>query len=228
MEMGELTLAAQWLESAEAWALHLKTDTWCGPIQVAWARFHQLEGNLERAYAAVQMAFANPVAREQALWQLSGHRIAGELAVALGDRRAAEQHLLESVAMAEQCQVPYEAALSHLALGSLLPDLPGARERVMTAREALARLGATPALRRAESALAGFDGQARPADDRLTDREREIVRLVAQGHTDKDIAAQLFISPRTVDRHLRNVFVKLNISSRSALGVYAVRAGLLG
>lgn len=57
-------------------------------------------------------------------------------------------------------------------------------------------------------------------------RELEVVRLVARGLTDKEVAAQLFISPRTVDNHLRNVFAKLDISSRAALASYAARRGL--
>ncbi|MDF2626192.1 MAG: transcriptional regulator, LuxR family [Symbiobacteriaceae bacterium] len=234
MDTGELIHAAQWIELAEKWAVHLNTATWRGPIQTARARLSMLDGDPARAYAAIKAAFDTPAACESTFWQLSGHRLAGELAAALGERQTAEQHLRQSIALAEQCQVPYEAALSQLTLGSLLPEVPDAREHLLAARDAFVRLGARPALRRAEAALAaaasdGGDAQGPSGtEDGLTEREREIARLVAQGLTDKEVAAKLFISPRTVDRHLRNIYVKLNISSRSALGAYAVRAGLLG
>lgn len=51
----------------------------------------------------------------------------------------------------------------------------------------------------------------------LTVREREIVRHVRRGATNREVAARLFLSPRTVDHHLRNVFRKLGINSRSEL-----------
>lgn len=283
MDMGDLSLAAQWLEFAEAWERHLETVTWRGMVAVARARLHLLEGRPAEGYAAIESAFADPFTRASTYWHLGGHRIAGELAVALGRRAEAEQHLRTSIALAEAWQIPYEGALSRLALGSLLPEVEGAYRELVVARESLARLGATAALRKAEEALAvasahaglsglngasglaaasalggasgvggasglggasgvggvpglagasalgGASAHAAPEGDHepLTEREREIVRLVAQGQTDKEVAAQLFISPRTVDRHLRNIFVKLNISSRTALGAYAVRAGLL-
>lgn len=227
MDMGELGLAARWLEFAEAWERYLETATWRGMVEVARARLSLLEGRPAEGYAAIQSAFADPLTCASTFWHLGGHRIAGELAMALGRRAEAEQHLRASIALAEQWQIPYEGALSQLALGCLLPEVEGAHAHLVAAHETLARLGATPALRKAEAALSTFERRVHPGDDPLTEREREIVRLVAQGQTDKDVAAQLFISPRTVDRHLRNIFVKLNISSRSALGAYAVRAGLL-
>ena len=62
----------------------------------------------------------------------------------------------------------------------------------------------------------------------LTTREREIVRLVAQGHRNKDMAATLFISEQTVKNHLHNIFEKLGVSDRLELALYAVHKGLLG
>jgi DNA-binding NarL/FixJ family response regulator len=79
---------------------------------------------------------------------------------------------------------------------------------------------------RAEAELRATGETARKRDpstlDDLTPQELQIARLVAQGQTNKEIAAQLFLSPRTIDYHLRKVFSKLGIASRTAL----VRDGL--
>ena len=65
-------------------------------------------------------------------------------------------------------------------------------------------------------------------DLHLTKRELDVLRLVAEGHTDREVAEVLVISPRTVNRHLSNIFVKLDVSGRAAAVAYAIRQGLVG
>ena len=60
------------------------------------------------------------------------------------------------------------------------------------------------------------------ATSELTEREREILRLIASGASNKDIALQLFISPNTVKVHLRNIFAKIGAASRTEAAVYAI------
>jgi DNA-binding NarL/FixJ family response regulator len=62
----------------------------------------------------------------------------------------------------------------------------------------------------------------------LTRREVEVLHLVAKGHTDREVAGTLVISPRTVNRHLSNIFVKLDVSGRTAAVVCAIRQGIVG
>jgi two-component system response regulator NreC len=62
----------------------------------------------------------------------------------------------------------------------------------------------------------------------LTPREREVLRLIAEGLTSRDIAQQLVLSPKTVDRHRENIMAKLNLHSRVDLVKYAIERGLLG
>ena len=64
-------------------------------------------------------------------------------------------------------------------------------------------------------------------DCRLTNREREVLCLVASGHTDRKIAESLIISPRTVNRHMSNIFAKLDVTGRAAAAAHAVRRGLI-
>jgi DNA-binding CsgD family transcriptional regulator len=119
---------------------------------------------------------------------------------------------------------PFETARIQLGLGEFLRR---SRRRV-DAREHLRRalgtfddLGAAPWAERARTELRASGESARKRDDSvvttLTAQERQIARHVAQGLTNREVAAQLFLSPRTVDFHLRNVFAKTGISSRGEL-----------
>jgi DNA-binding NarL/FixJ family response regulator len=86
------------------------------------------------------------------------------------------------------------------------------------ARGVFAELGAAPALAWVES----LTGRAAPADDHgLTARELEVLRLVAAGKSNREIASALVISERTVARHLQNIFAKLRVSSRTAASAFA-------
>jgi two-component system response regulator NreC len=69
--------------------------------------------------------------------------------------------------------------------------------------------------------------RARAEDDPLSDREREVLRLLALGHTNQEIAEQLFLSVRTVETHRAHIMQKLRISTRAELVRYALSAGLM-
>ncbi len=70
-------------------------------------------------------------------------------------------------------------------------------------------------------------GEERDSYSGLTEREREILKLVAEGLTNHQIAERLFISPKTVDTHRTHIMDKLNLHSRAELVKYAMRRGLL-
>jgi DNA-binding CsgD family transcriptional regulator len=101
-----------------------------------------------------------------------------------------------------------------------------ARTHLRAALELFRNLGTTPWEQRAEAELRATGETARKRDpstlDQLTPQERQIAGLVSEGLTNKEIAAQLYLSPRTIDYHLREVFSKLGIASRTEL----VRHGL--
>lgn len=101
-----------------------------------------------------------------------------------------------------------------------------ARVHLRAALELFRTLGAVPWAGRAEAELRATGQTVRKRDlsavDRLTPQELQIAGLVTEGLTNREIAAQLYLSPRTVDYHLRKVFTKLGIGSRSEL----VRDGL--
>jgi DNA-binding CsgD family transcriptional regulator len=120
-------------------------------------------------------------------------------------------------------------ARTQLALGE---HLRRARRRIdarVSLREALETfetLGATVWAERARQELRASGETARRGADLvatdLTAQESQVASLVRQGLSNKDVAARLFISPRTVDFHLRNVFTKLGITSRTELAALAL------
>jgi DNA-binding CsgD family transcriptional regulator len=105
-----------------------------------------------------------------------------------------------------------------------LGDAESADLEFAAARECFDRLGAAPDLAHLDD-LEGRRTQARPGG--LTDREIEVVRLVAAGDTNRAIAGRLCLSEKTVARHLANVYAKLDIPSRAAATAYAYDHGLV-
>jgi DNA-binding NarL/FixJ family response regulator len=122
-------------------------------------------------------------------------------------------------------EAPYEAARARIVLAQALRavgDEESARAELSTARSALIELGAAPAIREVDQLL----GRKLPAG--LTERELEVLRLVAEGRSNPDIARVLVLSHKTVARHLSNIFSKLDVSSRTAAAAYAHEHGLTG
>jgi DNA-binding CsgD family transcriptional regulator len=137
---------------------------------------------------------------------------------------ARERLLSEALAFHDRDRRPFGRARTLLLLGEHLRRerrRTEARPRLRGAVETFQRLGASPWEARARAELRATGETARKREpstfSQLTPQQLQIARLVAQGATNKEAAAQLFLSPRTVDHHLRNVFVKLGISSRAEL-----------
>ena len=76
-------------------------------------------------------------------------------------------------------------------------------------------------------ALADADATRRRADDPLTDREREVLRLIALGHTNQEISAMLNVSVRTAEAHRAHILTKLRLETRADLVRHAIEQGLL-
>ena len=104
-----------------------------------------------------------------------------------------------------------------------LGDGDAAAMELDAARAVFAELGAAPDLERvSEPGAAGRAGQAGG-----TGRELEVLRLVAGGNTNRAIAGELVLSERTVDRHVSNIYAKLDVPSRAAATAYAYEHGLI-
>jgi DNA-binding NarL/FixJ family response regulator len=148
-------------------------------------------------------------------------RAVGRVLLAEGDPRAALASLRSSAELWLQLDAPYELARVRVQLGLAclaIGDSDGADLELSAARAVFTALGAVADLADVEAA-SGRDGPWRTAG--LSRRELEVLRRVATGRTNRDIATELGISERTVDRHVSNVFTKLDVSSRAAATAYA-------
>jgi ATP/maltotriose-dependent transcriptional regulator MalT len=116
--------------------------------------------------------------------------------------------------------MPYDAARARVLIAQAcraLGDEDGASLELEAACETFAQLGAQTDLGRAQALHAS--GREQPAT--LTDRECEVLRLVATGLTNRAVAAELVLSEHTVARHVQNIFTKIGVSSRAAATAYA-------
>jgi LuxR family transcriptional regulator, maltose regulon positive regulatory protein len=157
----------------------------------------------------------------------------GCLLAAVGDHKAACARLEESAALFERNRAPFEAARARLQLAHALLAL-GRRDpataALRTAGTAFERLGAARHAGAAKTLLQEIDlkpiGPAARLG-RLTPRELEVLRLVAQGLSDKESAARLKLSEHTIHRHVGNILTKTGLPSRAAAVAQAARSGLL-
>ena len=143
----------------------------------------------------------------------------GRLQLAQGDADAACGTLREALQTWQQLEVPYEVATVRLLLGQACRcggDEDGASSSFSRAAAIFDRLGAALDSRHIRDLTSS---SSLPAD--LTAREAEVLGLVASGLTNKDIAAALHLSERTVARHLSNIFTKLGVASRTAAAGFA-------
>lgn len=147
-----------------------------------------------------------------------GHRIEGLAFGADGDLDAAADALEAAVTAHRASQFPVELGRSLLALGQIQrrrKDRPQAGEALRVALECFEAAGAVPFADIARAELS--KGRRGAGGEALTPTEQQVADLVAAGHTNREVAARLFISIRTVETHLAAVYRKLGVRSRSEL-----------
>jgi ATP/maltotriose-dependent transcriptional regulator MalT len=151
----------------------------------------------------------------------------GAVALAEGDPQRGLASLRAAQRIWQELEAPYETARARVLIGAAcrsLGDEDAAELELGAAREVFEDLGAIPDVARVdalERPLVSADTYG------LTARELEVLRLVASGKTNRDIAAELVISEHTVARHVQNIFGKLDVSSRTAAGAFAHEHQLL-
>jgi LuxR family maltose regulon positive regulatory protein len=184
-------------------------------------------GELEEAAAA--MAALREIERQAGTEALRAcaDLADGVLAGAGGDHERARALLEDAVDSLERCEAPFETALARLELATCLVALGRAEVAEREASAALRRLldlGASLEAGRARRLLAATGDGAPLAS--LTPREREVLLLLADGLTNRQIAERLVVSEHTVHRHVTNLLRKLDLPTRTAAAAHAVRSGL--
>jgi DNA-binding CsgD family transcriptional regulator len=140
----------------------------------------------------------------------------GAVELAAGDAKAALSMLRTAAELWQRLGVPYEVARTRELVGRCcraLSDDEAADLEFDAARLGYERLGAV-----ADATRLGSD---RRPDHGLTPRELEVLRRVAAGRSNREIASELVISEHTVARHVQNIFAKLDVSSRTAAASFA-------
>jgi DNA-binding CsgD family transcriptional regulator len=149
------------------------------------------------------------------------------LALADGDAQAALLASRRALQVWQQAEAPYRMARVRLLAGlacRALGDADGAALELDAARAVFEALGAAPDLTRLD-ALTESVAPQRPHG--LTRRELQVLRLLATGKTNKAIAGELFLSEKTIDRHVSNIFAKLDVPSRAAATAHAYEHKLI-
>jgi len=217
LSAGHVRAAIAALEDARGMALEAALED---DLLIPWA------ADLVEAYARAGMGEDASRAAERLSASAAGNGTALALAVSercLGLARSDEERFEAALEMHADASQPFEHARTLLAYGLWLHRSRrrlDARDRLGAALEIFERLGARPwaELARAELRAAGATGrESEPAPDDLTSQEVRIARAVASGATNKEVAAELFLSPKTIEFHLSSIYRKLGIRSRTEL-----------
>jgi DNA-binding CsgD family transcriptional regulator len=230
LDEGHPEAALPWIEAHDRWLAWSQRLLDRPAAFLLWARYHAALGALDRAAAEARQALDRASEPRQPLALLAAHRALGSLTAATGAGSEAEAHFEAALVLADACAAPYDRALALLERAESLAghDPLATAPALEEAHATFTRLGAAPALERLAALEARRDTEpAPPAPGGLSPREVEVLRLVAQGLSYADVGDRLFISPRTVARHLQSIYTKLGVDSRAAAAAFAFEHGLV-
>ena len=184
-------------------------------------------GQVAAARASAEELVGEAAARDAPLLSALAAHALGSVLIEEGDARAALGALRQAWTAWQGMDAPYEAARARVLIGlacRTLGDEDGAEMELDAAGWVFRQLGAAPDLAGLEAISPRRAGQTAGG---LTVREVQVLRLVAAGKTNRAIAAELFLSQKTVARHIANIFTKLDLNSRAAATAYAYRQQLV-
>jgi DNA-binding NarL/FixJ family response regulator len=180
----------------------------------------------EARSAAEELAAIASQHDTEVLHAMADHAL-GAVALAAGDAEAALQPLRRAFSVWHRLDAPYLSARIRMLVGracEALGDREGAALEWAAARSVFELLGAGPDLAKLDAAP---DRGAARGTHGLTQRELQVLKLIAAGKTNKAIARSLELSEKTVDRHVSNIFVKIDVPSRAAATAFAYEHKLI-
>jgi DNA-binding CsgD family transcriptional regulator/tetratricopeptide (TPR) repeat protein len=193
----------------------------------AYAEIMLIVGNVEEARDAGRELEEIAAVSERPMLGAIAASVRGAVELAEGDAEAALFSLRRAWQVWQELEAPYEAARTRVLVGlacRALGDDDSAALELEAARDVFEQLGAAPDVARVDAHTA----PAAPADTHgLSPRELEVLRLVAAGKTNREIASILVVSEHTVARHVQNIFAKVGVSSRTAAGAFAFEHDLV-
>ena len=220
LSVGDLDAAVIRLEAAARWVEQLgSVELGVIPCLPDLAETLVGLGRLEEAQAVVLRLEASATGRDRAWAAGTAARARALLAAAGGDLDGGAEAAEGSIEELERAGQPFEVARSWLVLGQIRRRAKHrrlAREALDRARTTFIELGARLWAERAEAELGRIGGRT-PADGELTPTERQIAELVADGRTNKEVAAILVVAERTVESALTQIYRKLDVRSRTEL-----------
>jgi DNA-binding NarL/FixJ family response regulator len=184
-------------------------------------------GDLEEVRSACRELEAISGAHRSDMLRAMSAQARGALSLAEGDPQTALVALREAWQAWQELDAPYETARVRVLVGlgcRATGDEDTAAWELDAARGVFDQLGAAPDVAHVDSLAASPQAAASHG---LTQRELQVLRLVAGGGTNRSIAAELVVSERTIDRHVSNIFAKLRVSSRAAATAYAYEHDLV-
>lgn len=227
LERADLPATRAWLDAHDRWL------EWSGAVlgqadgQLAWTAYALASGAMQDAHRHAIRALGLASEPRQPLALLKAQRLLGTIEAQAGRLTEAGQHLEAALGLAEACAAPYERALTLLAWANQhirAADLEAAGTALDDSRAIFERLGAMPDVARVDALRIRVDDQAsvaRSAPAGLSPREGEVLRMIASGRSNREIADTLFLSERTVERHITNLYAKLSVQNRSEAIAFA-------
>lgn len=199
------------------------------PLLAAQVEIALANGDIDLAEKAAAEVVDTAETFDSVGLRAAGYRCKGAVALARGETVTGLAALRLAFSLWQELDAPYETARTRVLVAEAyqaLDDDDAAARECAAAKSTFERLGATGDL---AALLLGEDrrGDAAPAPCGLTTREVEVLQLVATGQSNREIAGALFISEKTVARHISNIFTKLDVSSRSAATAFAYANGVL-
>lgn len=195
-------------------------------VLAAAVEIHLAAGDIAGAQAASEALTTLAATIDVPMLRAIAELAAGRVELQRGEPEGALVTLRRAAATWRALEMPYEEARTRVALAAAcraLGDGDGSQIETEAARATFQRLGATCDLDR----LAAESRVPTSHPGALTDREVEVLTMLATGRTNREIAAALSISVHTVARHLQNIFVKLGVSTRAAATAYAYEHGVV-